>query len=265
MAHASTDGRRKPRASQASRSPARERKRSEEPAPAAAWEVAPPRAAADRCGCEAMRGSQWIVDDFLCVGNFASAGVTGGCASREEKRKQLLRHGITHIVNCAREFECPFQEDFEYLHVLATDNTNQLMIQFWPAACEFIDEARADGGRVLVHCAGGHSRSGSTAVAYLMRSGNTTLHEALAAAREKRYSISPNPGFLEQLEVWHRLGFAASSKGQFRTPATFPVGVMRRFRRRTGGAPAGAPASGGEAAPGEAPAAADGQAPERLA
>mmetsp|Transcript_107429 Transcript_107429/g.321276 ORF Transcript_107429/g.321276 Transcript_107429/m.321276 type:complete len:206 (-) Transcript_107429:45-662(-) len=205
MAHASTDGRRKPRASQASRSPARERKRSEEPAPAAAWEVAPPRAAADRCGCEAMRGSQWIVDDFLCVGNFASAGVTGGCASREEKRKQLLRHGITHIVNCAREFECPFQEDFEYLHVLATDNTNQLMIQFWPAACEFIDE------------------------------------------------------------VWHRLGFAASSKGQFRTPATFPVGVMRRFRRRTGGAPAGAPASGGEAAPGEAPAAADGQAPERLA
>jgi protein-tyrosine phosphatase len=179
----------------------------------------------------AMRGSHWVIDSFLCVGNFASAGVTGTKKAREEKRLQLIGHGITHIVNCTREFECPFRNDFDYLHLQASDDTHQNMIQFWPSACSFIEEARQLGGRVLVHCAGGHSRSGSTAVAYLMKSNELTLEEALPMAQERRSSIAPNPGFLEQLKVWHRLGYIAPLRGEFRTPVTFPQGVMQQFPR----------------------------------
>jgi protein-tyrosine phosphatase len=178
-----------------------------------------------------MRGAQWVIDDFLCVGNFASAGVCGTKTSKEEKRLQLLNHGITHVVNCTKEFECPFQKDFEYLHLLATDDTHQLMIQFWPAACTFVEDALAKGGRVLVHCAGGHSRSGSTVVSYLMKSRGLSMSDALELAQERRPSIKPNPGFQEQLQVWHQLGYEAPSKGEFRTPATFPTGVMHRYSR----------------------------------
>mmetsp|Transcript_93726 Transcript_93726/g.201161 ORF Transcript_93726/g.201161 Transcript_93726/m.201161 type:complete len:269 (-) Transcript_93726:80-886(-) len=225
MAFVKVDGKWVPRSSMASASIAPDR---EQPAlPTAPREVVMQTPGKSY---DAMKGSHWIIDDFLCVGNFKSAGVTGTTKSVEQKRIELREHGVTHIVNCTKEFGCPLQNDFEYLQLHATDDTHQLMIQFWPAVCDFIEEAKAAGGRVLVHCAGGHSRSGSTALAYLMKSRNLTLSEALALAQERRTSISPNPGFLEQLQVWHRLRFVAPSKGEFRTPVTFPAGVMQRFR-----------------------------------
>merc|ERR1719482_2184713 len=57
------------------------------------------------------------------------------------------------------------------------------------------------------------------------------MSDALELAQERRPSIKPNPGFQEQLQVWHQLGYEAPSKGEFRTPATFPTGVMHRYYR----------------------------------
>jgi hypothetical protein len=105
------------------------------------------------------------------------------------------------------------------------------MIAFWPAACEFIDEARAVGGRVLVHCAGGHSRSGSTAIAYMMRSLDLELEDALAKAKERRASIMPNPGFRKQLQIFRRLRFQRPSSGEF---SILKEGSMERLPRQTG-------------------------------
>eukprot|EP00928_Gymnodinium_smaydae_P043891 TRINITY_DN29332_c0_g2_i1.p1 TRINITY_DN29332_c0_g2~~TRINITY_DN29332_c0_g2_i1.p1 ORF type:complete len:648 (-),score=60.11 TRINITY_DN29332_c0_g2_i1:183-1922(-) len=165
---------------------------------------------------DAMPGAHWIIDSFMCVGNFASAGVTGTTKQREAKRLRMLEQGITHVVNCTHEFDCPFRNDFSYLHLFAADVYGQNMIAYWPTSCSFIAEARAQGGKVLVHCAGGHSRSASVALAYLMKSENLSFADAFSMAQKRRPSLAPNAGFREQLELFHRLKYSCPDNGEFR-------------------------------------------------
>ena len=63
---------------------------------------------------------------------------------------------------------------------------------------EFIDEALADGGKVLVNCEMGMSRSSTCVLAYLMLRQKMTAGEALSKVRKHRH-VRPNPGFLAQL------------------------------------------------------------------
>lgn len=53
--------------------------------------------------------------------------------------------------------------------------------------------------RVLIHCAGGVSRSPSFAIAYLMRQKGLTFPQAYQHVRSVRSCILPNPGFEQQL------------------------------------------------------------------
>lgn len=189
------------------------------------------------------------------IGSFASAMTFA----------PLERNGITHIVNCAHEFQCKFPSHIKYLHLLLRDQTHQALLPVLKPALEFITSALQEGGRVLLHCANGSSRSGSLAVAFLMHNQNqaqksakldgaasgvtqqrtvatheeikgiareskglkraskaskeannsqmyesglvSPLQHALVVAQTARKKIKPNPGFLEQLELWVALGF----------------------------------------------------------
>jgi len=66
-------------------------------------------------------------------------------------------------------------------------------------ALPFIDEHRAAGRHVLVHCAMGRSRSASIVIAYVMRAHHTPYDAALAHVRAARPCVAPNPGFAQQL------------------------------------------------------------------
>ena len=61
--------------------------------------------------------------------------------------------------------------------------------------------------RVLVHCLQGVSRSGAVVVAYTMRALGLDYDAALGVVRQYRPAVSPNPGFADQLRLWHRLGY----------------------------------------------------------
>ncbi len=63
----------------------------------------------------------------------------------------------------------------------------------------FIDAAFAEGGKVLVHCLAGISRSVSMVAAYLMMQNAWTVEQALAKIRETRPQAGPNCGFKIQL------------------------------------------------------------------
>ncbi|KAL6595624.1 hypothetical protein ACP70R_047964 [Stipagrostis hirtigluma subsp. patula] len=71
---------------------------------------------------------------------------------------------------------------------------------------DFIDEGRKVGN-VLVHCFAGVSRSASIVVAYLMRTEQKPLEEALDSLKEISESVCPNDGFLEQLKLFEEMGF----------------------------------------------------------
>ena len=77
-----------------------------------------------------------------------------------------------------------------------------LFPDFPPAVLFFsssLDSVENCGGRVLVHCVGGVSRSASVCIAYLMRSKRMSLREAYDYVKGKRSCIAPNINFMGQL------------------------------------------------------------------
>lgn len=61
------------------------------------------------------------------------------------------------------------------------------------------DEVKREGGKVLVHCEAGISRSPTICMAYLMKTQRLRLEEAFDAVRQRRAVVSPNFSFMGQL------------------------------------------------------------------
>lgn len=55
---------------------------------------------------------------------------------------------------------------------------------------------------VLVHCKKGISRSASTVIAYAMKEYGWSLEKSLDYVKSQRNCITPNCGFMEQLETF---------------------------------------------------------------
>ena len=53
----------------------------------------------------------------------------------------------------------------------------------------------------------GKSRSATVLAAYLMRSRKIVAKDAVALIKEQRSFVEPNPGFMEQLELYHKVNF----------------------------------------------------------
>ena len=61
-----------------------------------------------------------------------------------------------------------------------------------------------NGGKVLVHCYAGVSRSSSTVMMFLMREYGISMNEAYKITKEKRWFINPNTGFKRQLNAFEK-------------------------------------------------------------
>jgi len=70
--------------------------------------------------------------------------------------------------------------------------------------CDWIDRARASGGKILVHCRVGVSRSATVTIAYVMQYLNVPLVDAYLVVRSRRLSvlIQPNMRLLYNLIAW---------------------------------------------------------------
>ncbi|KAK4164678.1 protein-tyrosine phosphatase-like protein [Cladorrhinum sp. PSN259] len=83
-----------------------------------------------------------------------------------------------------------------------------------------IEDVEINGGKVLVHCSEGVSRSGAVVVGYLMKKEGKTLKEALKFVKRRRRVVQPRRSFLEQLKVWEKEGYKVwkEEEGGVRTP-----------------------------------------------
>jgi len=70
--------------------------------------------------------------------------------------------------------------------------------------CDWIDQARVEGGQVLVHCRVGVSRSATVTIAYVMKHLGLPLVDAYLIVRSRRLSvlIQPNMRLLYNLCGW---------------------------------------------------------------
>ena len=119
----------------------------------------------------------------------------------------LQVNGITHVVNTADG--CSFTQvntgphfysdvRIKYMGLNVLDMPQSKICIHFMEAADFIDRAIQSGGRVLVHCLVGISRSSTIALAYLMIKRHMPLKRALTTVRLKRH-VRPNDGFLRQL------------------------------------------------------------------
>ncbi|XP_055436652.1 protein phosphatase Slingshot homolog 3 [Bubalus kerabau] len=116
--------------------------------------------------------------------------------------EELQRNRVSHILNMAREIDNFYPERFTYHNVRLWDEESAQLLPHWKETHHFVEAARAQGTRVLVHCKMGVSRSAATVIAYAMKQYGWSLEQALRHVQELRPIARPNPGFLRQLQTY---------------------------------------------------------------
>ncbi|KAJ2702776.1 tyrosine protein phosphatase yvh1 [Coemansia spiralis] len=134
-------------------------------------------------------------------------GLYVGSAMAEGDLPLLRECGITHILSVASHYVASHPTQFTYKLVSIDDLPEENIIQYFPECNHFIGTALAGGGRVLVHCLAGQSRSAAVAAAFLMQRDRIDAAQALAELKARRPQIHPNEGFVEQLELYRDLDY----------------------------------------------------------
>ncbi|XP_035211266.1 dual specificity protein phosphatase 3-like [Stegodyphus dumicola] len=136
--------------------------------------------------------------------SFNSICLFRGSARRKEFLKAV---GITHVLNTAdgKAFgqvntgaDYYADSNIKYMGLDLIDVPRTRIIDYFGTGINFIDQAVNSGGKILVHCLMGLSRSATIVAAYLMVKKNMTAVEALHTIRKQR-EVRPNDGFLVQL------------------------------------------------------------------
>jgi protein-tyrosine phosphatase len=133
----------------------------------------------------------------------------------------LLNLNVTHVVNVTPDHPNAPRTDalkerppIKYHRIPIVDDSSENIREYLTDAVAFISDAIDKGGVVLVHCRHGQSRSATVVGAWLMAKFSMTRDEALTHMKKCRPRVSPNGGFLGQLNEWasdYRQGRAAST------------------------------------------------------
>ncbi|XP_055757627.1 serine/threonine/tyrosine-interacting-like protein 1 isoform X2 [Salvelinus fontinalis] len=124
-----------------------------------------------------------------------------GSAAQASDYHILENLNITHVVNATAEYPDAFPSTLSYLRLRLSDDAQQALVEALPQAARFIAGALSSevGGRVLVHCSMGRSRSSALTLAFLMQHQRWTLLHAIRWLKERRACTAPNVNFLLQL------------------------------------------------------------------
>ncbi|XP_057841042.1 dual specificity protein phosphatase PHS1 isoform X2 [Cryptomeria japonica] len=161
-----------------------------------------------------------------CVTNCLFIG--GALAAKSINTLQYL--GVTHILClCPNEIgqsEAQYPELFEYKNFAIYDTDDANISSLFEDACNFIEGVERIGGKILVHCFEGKSRSATVVLAYLMLCKHQTLLEAWTQLKRVHRRAQPNDGFMRALlDLDVRLHGKASMDWQQRKPVmrTCPI------------------------------------------
>lgn len=122
----------------------------------------------------------------LCIGDEPAA----------KTKADLLNAGITHILCVARECQEYHPGEFKFLKVALEDDPSQDVLSIFGQTNEFIEMAIAEGGKVLVHCYHGMSRSGTCVTAALMKFKRMRYKAAFDLLKQKHDIACLNSGFM---------------------------------------------------------------------
>lgn len=142
------------------------------------------------------------VTDHLYISGYSSAA----------NRFLLSKLGISHIVNMAYEYRNAFPERYSYLHIPAKDVLSERLGPWFHEIAVFVADAKANGGRALVHCQLGISRSATAVLACLIINERMKLSDAFRLLKSAKADVEPNTTFLRELRVLEQSVFGCHCK-----------------------------------------------------
>jgi len=129
---------------------------------------------------------------FLFVGSIGTA----------YSLSEILKHGIDHVLCLSNKSRLCFPDKLTYLKVDVTDSPDEDITQHFDVCFNFIERAKSKGGKCLVHCFQGKSRSIAICCAYLIKTLGLSLEEALSTIKSLRPLAEPNSGFVKKLQQY---------------------------------------------------------------
>lgn len=145
-----------------------------------------------------------------------------GSGFHASQKAQIQNLGITAILNASSTCPNHFENDLKYKRIPVEDNVQADMSVWFNEAITFIDDIKQSGGKVLVHCHAGISRSATICLAYLIACNNVSLSDAFRYVKHRRSVISPNFSFMGQLQ---KLETDVAAKKS----ATLPIEIKSKF------------------------------------
>eukprot|EP00123_Amoebidium_parasiticum_P001703 comp12865_c0_seq1/m.8041 comp12865_c0_seq1/g.8041 ORF comp12865_c0_seq1/g.8041 comp12865_c0_seq1/m.8041 type:complete len:572 (-) comp12865_c0_seq1:108-1823(-) len=139
-----------------------------------------------------MEASSEIFENFLYLGTEWNAS----------NRDELDSRQINYILNMASEIDIFFPNLYQYCHVQIYDEPDVDLLSHLDLAVQFIEDAKNNDSRILVHCQMGVSRSASAVIAYGMKAYGWTVDQSLAFVKARRSCVQPNKGFMDQLRAY---------------------------------------------------------------
>lgn len=119
--------------------------------------------------------------------------------------------GVTHVLNICSQLPNYHPNKFVYCKVDILDDPSVPISNYQKKSSKFLSRVEELGGKVLVHCVAGCSRSVSIVILHLMAHHNVVLRDAWDHLRRTRPQMNPNPGFKLQLAKFEIDRFGASS------------------------------------------------------
>ena len=159
-----------------------------------------------KCQVETMRADQArCIPGQLIDSACDHDGTTGlyvSAFSAAASLEWLHERGITHVVNATTDRPCVHPAHVTYLRVEVEDRVEVPISDFFASVNDFVANARAAGGSVLIHCSKGRSRSPTLAIAYLMSEQAINLQTAFAQLTSARPNTAINSGFCQELQEY---------------------------------------------------------------
>jgi len=153
------------------------------------------------CFCSALNAAEYELafkPEIHAIGDY---GVYISAVTGAANLDALVKEKITHVVD-ASGISYKHHDHISYLVISVEDDPKANIAQFFDETNTFITNAIRQNGRVLVHCHGGVSRSTTILIAFMMSYYRLPVHDALSEIKKVRPFAQPNPGFMDQLEMY---------------------------------------------------------------
>ena len=150
----------------------------------------------------------------------------------------LVELGITCVINATLELPTMANQKHDAMQIAVEDRVASKLHVYFDLVADKIHSVHRSGGKVMIYCRAGMSRSASLCIAYFMRYRGMNLEDAFNYVKDCRPIIHPNVGFMRQLREYEAKVLARRSRqklGLISIPAA--AGVKRKHSIAMGRGP----------------------------